>query len=74
MKNNGINQYLYELIELPWKIDGPEFDVIQDGILKISGVYNTNKRIVEKYSKKFPILKKVLTNFREFSIYNVNNA
>jgi hypothetical protein len=73
-QNNGINQYLYELIELPWKIDGPEFDVIQDGILKISGVYNTNKRIVEKYSKKFPILKKVLTNFREFSIYNVNNA
>lgn len=68
----GINQFLYALQEIPWKIDGPEFDVIENGILKIPGVYNTNQRIVEKYSKKFPILKQVLMNFREFSIYNRN--
>lgn len=72
VSNYGINQYLYELVEIPWKISGPEFDVIENGILKIPGVANTNKRIVEKYSKKFPILKRVLTNFREFSIYNTN--
>lgn len=66
----GINQFLYELVEIPWKIDGPEFDVIQNGVLKVPGVFNTNRRIVDKFSKKFPILGKVLTNFREFSIYN----
>lgn len=70
ISNYGINQYLYELVDIPWKITGPEFDVIQNGILKIPGVANTNQRIVEKFSKKFPILRKVLTNFREFSIYN----
>ncbi len=66
----GINQYLYELVEIPWKISGPEFDVIENGILKIPGVANTNKRIVEKYSKKFPILKQILNNPREYTKYD----
>jgi hypothetical protein len=68
--NYGINQYLYELVQIPWKVNGPEFDIIQDGILKVPGVVNTNQRIVDRYSRKFPILKRVLTNLREFSIYN----
>lgn len=67
----GINQYLYELVEIPWKLNGPEYDILQGGLVKTPGVYNTNKRIVEKYSKKFPILMKVLTNYRQFSIYDV---
>lgn len=70
LANYGINQYLYELVDIPWKVTGPEFDVIQNGILKVPGVVNTNQRIVDRFSKKFPILRKVLTNFREFSIYN----
>ena len=67
----GINQYLYELAEVPWKLTGPEYDILENGLVKIPGVYNTNKRIVEKYSKKFPILLKTLTNYRQFSIYDV---
>jgi hypothetical protein len=59
---------------MPWKIQGPEFDVFDGSILKIPGVIDTNRRIVDRFSKNFPILRKVLTNFREFSIYNVNNA
>lgn len=70
--NSGINQFLYELVEVPWKIDGPEFDVIENGILRTPGVFSTNKRIVERYSRKFPILSKFLTNYREFSMYNRN--
>jgi hypothetical protein len=70
ISNYGINQYLYEMVEIPWKIDGPEFDIIQNGILKVPGVVNTNQRIIDRYSRKFPILKRVLTNLREFSIYN----
>lgn len=68
--NFGINQYLYELVEVPWKTKGPEFDVISDGIIKVPGVINTNKRIVEVFSRKFPILKSVLTNMRQFSVYD----
>jgi hypothetical protein len=70
-RGRGINQFLYELLEMPWKIGGPEYDVIDGGIIKIHGVYDTNKRIVEKHSKKFPILLKTLTNYRQFSIYDV---
>lgn len=70
ISNYGINQYLYELVEIPWKITGPEFDIIENSILRVPGVVNTNQRIIDRYSRKFPILKKVLTNLREFSIYN----
>ena len=68
--NRGINQLLYELLELPWKITGPEYDIMGGGILKTPGVFDTNKRIVERYSRKFPILIKKVTNYRQFSIYD----
>lgn len=69
--NYGINQYLYELLQMPWKIDGPEFDIIgSDGILKTPGVVNTNQRIVEEFSRKFPILQSAIINYRQFSIYD----
>lgn len=68
--NRGINQLLYELVEMPWKLTGPEYDVVESGIVKTPGVFDTNKRIVEKYSKKFPILMKKVTNYLEFSIYD----
>jgi hypothetical protein len=74
LSNDGINQYLYVLSEIPWKIEGPEFDIVENGIIKVPGVVNTNRRIIDRFSKKFPILRKVLTNVREFSIYNTNNA
>lgn len=69
-KNTGINQYLYDIIEVPWKIDGLEFDKYENGLLKYPGVVDTNVRIIERYSKKFPILKKILTNPREHSKYD----
>ena len=66
--NYGINQHLYELVEIPWKIKGPEFDVYNEsGILLESGIVNTNERIVEVFSRKFPILRGILTNYRQFS-------
>lgn len=67
----GINQFLYELLELPWKVSGPEYDVIVGSILKEPGVYDTNKRIIENHSRKFPILLKTITNYRQFSIYDI---
>jgi hypothetical protein len=69
-KNTGINQYLYDIIEIPWKINGLEFDKYENGLLKYPGIVDSNLRIIERYSKKFPILKKILTNPREHSKYN----
>ena len=69
-KNTGINQYLYDIIKIPWKINGLEFDKYENGLLKYPGIVDSNLRIIERYSKKFPILKKILTNPREHSKYN----
>lgn len=68
--HTGINQYLYGLANVPWKISGPERDVYKNGLLHLPGVVDTNIRIIERFSKKFPILKQILTNPREFSIYD----
>lgn len=66
----GINQYLYGLLTIPWKLDGPEFDIYSGNVLKTPGIYNTNQRIIDRYSKKFPILRTILTNPREFTKYD----
>jgi len=69
--NEGINHFLYGLVVVPWKLSGPEFDVYKDDILITPGVVDTNRRIILRNSKKFPILAKILKNLREFSVYDV---
>lgn len=69
--NEGINHFLYGLVIVPWKLSGPEFDVYKDDILITPGVVDTNRRIILRNSKKFPILAKILKNLREFSVYDV---
>ena len=69
MLSEGINHFLYELISLPWKVDGPEYDIYEDGILKIPGVIDTNLRIVDRYSQKFRLLSQVVKNPRELTVY-----
>ena len=68
--HTGINQYLYGFLEIPWKISGPEFDIRSNGILTKPGIVDTNLRIIDRYSKKFPILKQILNNPREHSKYD----
>lgn len=71
VSNKGINQYIYGILSINWKISGREFDVLDDNnILIESGIVDTNRRIVLRNSKKFPILAKILTNYREFSRYD----
>lgn len=66
----GINKYLYGYIKIPWRIDGPKRDVFEGSFLKLPGVIDTNRRIIERYSKKFPILASILNNLREHSKYD----
>lgn len=68
-ESSGINQYLYELVSIPWKVDGPEYDIFQDGILKIPGVVSSNRRIISRFSEKFRILRKIITSPREMTVY-----
>lgn len=69
-KHEGVNQFLYGLIAIPWKLSGPEYDEYRDGILVTPGVVDTNRRIVLRHSKKFRILAELLHNYREFSKYD----
>lgn len=68
----GIDQNIYHLLYIQWKIAGPERDIIKDNIVMTPGVFDTNKRIVERNSKKFPILNEFLSNFVQFSVYDKN--
>ncbi len=69
MNGTGINQHLYGLLTLPWKVNGPEYDILISGILTKPGVVNTNLRIIEKFVGKYKLLKKILNNPRELTIY-----
>lgn len=67
----GINKYLYNIIDVQWKLNGPEYDTFNSrGILIASGVVDTNKRIILRISKKLPIFVKILTDTRQFTIYD----
>lgn len=65
----GINQYLYELISMPWKVDGPEYDIHDGYLLKMPGVIDTNLRIIERFSKKFRLIAQLVRNPRELTVY-----
>lgn len=68
----GINQYLYGLFDLVWKLTGPEFDIKNsEGNIIEFGVVDTNKRTIARLSREFPILAVTLNNPKQFSKYDV---
>ena len=67
--NEGINQFLYDLVTVPWKVDGPEYDVYDGDLLKIAGVIDTNLRIIERYSQTNRVLAQIVKNPRELTVY-----
>lgn len=71
LNNVGINKSLYGRLDFNWKLDGPEYDIYENGLLVEPGVFDTNKRIVLRHSKKFPKLAEVITNFFEYTVYDV---
>jgi hypothetical protein len=66
----GINSALYNAIELDWKLTGPLRDVVAEGNISESGVYDTNLRIVMLKDNIFTGLKNYLTDYIELSIYS----
>ena len=68
----GINQYLYGVFDITWKLTGPEFDIKNsEGNILEFGVVDTNKRTVARLSREFPILAVTLNNPKQFSKYDV---
>lgn len=65
----GLNQFLFEVVTIPWKTDGPQYDIYKNDILTIQGVVDTNLRIVERYSKKYPLLRRTISGPRELTVY-----
>ena len=57
------------MISMPWKVDGPEYDIHDGYLLKMPGVIDTNLRIIDRYSKKFRLIKQIVRNPRELTVY-----
>jgi hypothetical protein len=73
-RGEGINEFLYELITIPWKVDGPEYDIYENDILKMAGVIDSNLRIIDRYSETYRLLRQIVRNPRELTVYeNVPN-
>lgn len=69
-KGSGVNNIMYGLLEIKWKLTGPEFDEYHNNILMNPGVVDTNSRIIEENSKKFRIFSSIIDNPREYTIYD----
>lgn len=72
LKRHGINQVLYGMESVTWKLTGPEFDEYYKGILYTPGVVDSNSRIILKVTNKFPIFERIVTNPREYTVYDEN--
>jgi len=68
-KSNKIDRSLYSAIELTWKLTGPRFDDISMQP-KISGVEDTNRRIVFLKNLEMPGIADFLTDYTEYTIYD----
>jgi hypothetical protein len=65
---NGLDENLYNVFSLRWKISGPvndELDLL--GNVKESGILDTNIRTINLKSQTYPFLKQYITDFLEFS-------
>lgn len=67
---SGIDETLYDAIEIDWKLTGPLNDITDNNVIVSPGVASTNERIVRLASGKFTGLDMYLTNYIEFSTYS----
>ncbi len=66
--NVGIDNDLYFGISLKWKISGPEYDIIENGRVKVSGIVDTNTRTLFSKEVSMPGIKNFLSDLREYSV------
>jgi hypothetical protein len=70
-RNFGIDETLYDGIEMQWKLTGPLNDIKDaNGVIQVYGVYDTNMRMVQLKNNDYPGLADFLTDFTEVTIYS----
>jgi len=66
--NNNVNiRNAYKVVQMLWKLTGPQFDVYDGNIRRISGVEDTNLRSLHMASKTIPLISTVFTNPLQFT-------
>jgi len=68
-KDNPIKN-IYSAVSFDWKISGPEFDLVgDDNTILATGVFETNKRTLERHADTMPELQLILslTDLAKFS-------
>ena len=68
-QGSGINENLYQGLELSWKLTGPLHDVPNTFNTEY-GVADTNQRLVFLKDREMPGLKNYLTDYIELTIYS----
>ena len=68
-QGSGINENLYQGLELSWKLTGPLHD-IPNTFNTEYGVADTNQRLVFLKDREMPGLKNYLTDYIELTIYS----
>ena len=67
----GIDEILYNAFIIEWRLTGPLNDIMTNGQIIEFGVHDTNKRLVYLNEKQFPGIVKILTDYKEYSIYSL---
>ena len=66
----GIDETLYDAIEIDWKLTGPLHDITDNGTIVTYGVLDTNERVIRSNSVKFIGLDMYITDYTEFTVYS----
>jgi len=67
----GLNSNFYSGVSLKWKLSGPRSDIINNGIITLSGVEDTNRRTIKRKEFHMKGIQRFLQHrLVEFSIYD----
>lgn len=64
----GINQYLWKLATVQWKLTGPEHDIVSNGVIITPGIVDTNRRVLQSLENDFPSIKYLFRDLKENTI------
>jgi hypothetical protein len=67
LSNEPVVRDAYKVVQMLWKLTGPQFDVYDGNIRRISGVEDTNLRSLQMASKTIPLISTVFTNPLQFT-------
>lgn len=70
ISGNYSNSLIYKAIKIPWKLKGEMFDIYNENIRVINGVFDTNKRIIINAEKELPGIKNIINSYLEKTVFS----